>query len=167
MKPALAVALCLALASPARAARATRATAPGRTGFGVTLGDPFGLTLKHWGAGAAWDINLALAYGPGVRLGGDYLWTLGRLTSRSNFDINLYAGAGPFVGSARDPCGVGFFGSRCGTNDFYFGARVPVGVEMLFPAPFQFGFEVGPGLAFSSGNVYFVLDFLLALRFLF
>jgi hypothetical protein len=163
---ALSLILCLLLASPARGARATRATAPGRTGFGITVGDPFGLSLKHWGAGAAWDVNLALAYGPGFRFGADYLWTLGRLTSRSNFDLNLYAGAGPFVGILRDTCGLGFFGNRC-NNDVYFGARVPLGVEMLLAAPFEFGLEVAPGLGFAGGSPGFVLDLFLALRAMF
>jgi hypothetical protein len=39
---------------------------PAQWGLGVTLGEPFGLSLKRYLGGAnAWDFNVALAYGPG------------------------------------------------------------------------------------------------------
>jgi len=152
------------------AAREIQPLGPGRWGFGLTLGDPFGLSLKHYlRAGNAWDLYMAFAYGPGFRFGGDWLWTLGTVVRERKFEVNTYAGVGPFIGAFSGPCGVRFgIYSNCGSGSAFFGARVPLGLELLLrEAPLSLGLEVGPGIAFYSGGADFLFDFLLAIRYLF
>jgi hypothetical protein len=145
-----------------------QADMPARWALGFTLGDPFGLSLKRYlRGGQAWDLNVAFAYGPGFRVGGDWLWTLARLERSAKFELDLYAGVGPFVGVLNDPCGPGFITNRC-NGDIYFGGRVPIGLEVLLrEAPVSFGLEIAPGLGFAPGRAGALLDFLLAIRFLF
>jgi len=166
---ALACVLLLASA-PALAAPSglTPVRRPARWGLGLTIGDPFGVTLKRYlGNENAWDVYAAFAYGPGVRFGGDWLWDLGRMVAERKFDLDLYAGVGPFFGVLSDPCGPGFINDRC-NGDAYFGARVPLGIEMLLrEAPVTIGLEIAPGVGFAPGRSGFLLDFLLAVRWLF
>ena len=166
---ALACAALLA-AAPVAAAPAglTPVHRPARWGLGLTVGDPFGVTLKRYlGNENAWDVYAAFAYAPGVRFGGDWLWNLGRLAAERYFDLDAYAGVGPFVGVLSDPCGPGFINNRC-NGDAYFGARVPLGLEMLLRrAPVTFGLEIAPGVGFAPARSGFLLDFLLAVRWLF
>lgn len=142
---------------------------PARWGFGFMLGEPFGLSLKHYTGGMnAWDIYASPADGPGIRFGGDWLWTLGRAARERDFDIDVYVGVGPTIGSFQGSwCGPGFYGNRCGNGNLYIGGRIPLGVEMLLRrAPFSFGLEVAPGVAFAPEG-FLLFDFLLAVRFLF
>ena len=165
---ALACALLLA-ASPAIAQqRLTPARRPARWALGLTIGDPFGISLKRYlGTANAWDAYVAFAYGPGIRFGGDWLWNLGRLIAERKFELDLYAGVGPFIGALSDPCGPGFINNRC-NGDLYFGARVPFGLELLLrEAPVTFGLELAPGIAFAPGRAGLLLDFFLAVRWLF
>jgi hypothetical protein len=136
--------------------------------LGLTIGDPFGISLKRYlGTANAWDVYAAFAYGPGIRFGGDWLWNLGRLIAERKFELDLYAGVGPFIGALSDPCGPGFINNRC-NGDLYLGARVPLGVELLLrEAPVTFGLELAPGIAFAPGRAGLLLDFLLAVRWLF
>jgi hypothetical protein len=129
------------------------------------LGDPLGLSLKHYLGGAnAWDAYVAFAYGPGIRFGGDWLWNLGRIAQHRKFDLDLYAGVGPFIGTFQGPCG-GFF-NRC-NGEAYFGGRVPIGIEMLLKeAPLTLGLEVAPGIGFASGGAGLLIDFVFLVRFL-
>jgi hypothetical protein len=167
---ALACALVLA-GTPAFAQRAPS----DRWALGVTIGDPFGVSLKRYngprrgppgGNNTAWDAYAAFAYGPGVRFGGDWLWNLARLATEPEFAVDAYAGVGPFVGAFSGPCGPGFIDNRC-NGDVYFGARVPLGVEMLLrKAPITFGLELAPGVGFAPGRAGMLLDFLLAVRWL-
>jgi len=160
------------LLSTAALARETQAPVreqverPGRWALGFTLGDPFGLSIKRYLRGAnAIDFNLALAYGPGVRFGVDWLWGLG-IERHRKFDIDVYMGVGPFIGSFRGPCSPLFFTDRC-NGDVYVGGRVPFGAEILLKeAPLTLGLELAPGLGFAPGGVGFLLDFLLAVRWL-
>jgi|ERR1041384_8341144 hypothetical protein len=137
-------------------------------GFGFTLGDPFGLTLKHYlGGSQAWDLYAAFAYGPGIRFGGDWIWTLGRAVKARQLDLDVYVGAGPFLGSFRGPCGPGWLNNPC-NGDLYFGGRVPFGAEMLFKeAPVSVGVELGPGIWFAPGGAQLFLDLAFVFRFLF
>ena len=166
---AAALALLLA-AAPAFAAREglEPVSRPARWGFGLTLGDPFGLSLKRYmGGSQAWDAYAAFAYGPGIRFGADYIWILGRAIQARQLDMDIYVGAGPFIGSFRGPCGVGYVTYAC-NGDVYFGGRVPFGAEVLFKeAPFTIGAEVAPALWFAPGGAQLFLDFLLAIRVLF
>lgn len=138
---------------------------PERWAAGFLLGDPFGLSLKRYAGGAkAFDLYAALAYGPGFRFGGDYLVTLGRLAHTPKVDLDIYAGAGPFIGVLQGPC---FGAFACGSGDVYFGARVPFGAEaILREVPITLGAEIAPGFGIAPGRFGFLLDFLLAVRFL-
>ena len=164
---ALACALLLAGGS-AWGAGLARVHRPARWGLGLTLGDPFGVTLKRYlGNENAWQAYAAFAYGPGVRFGGDWLWNLGALAAEPQFDLDAYVGVGPFVGVLSDPCGPGFLKDRC-NGDAYFGARAPLGLEMLLRrAPVSFGIEIAPGVGFAPSRSGFLLDFLFAVRWLF
>jgi hypothetical protein len=147
----------------------------GRSSIGVTLGEPFGLSFKRYMGGNAFDVNLALAYGPGVRLGADYLWQLGLLHDHSTLQLNAYAGLGPFIGSFVGPCNFDYGFNRCGNgynSGVYLGGRVPLGLEAVFnQAPIAIGLEIAPALAFGPGRsdygVGYLLDALIAIRFLF
>lgn len=163
---ALACALLVA-AAPA-AAQLTPVRRPARWGAGLTFGDPFGVSVKRYvGDQNAWDLYAAFAYGPGVRFGGDWLWDLGRIVAERDFDVDLYAGVGPFVGALSDPCGPGFLRDRC-NGDAYVGGRAPLGAEMLLRrVPLTVGLELAPGVGFAPGRSGFLLDFLLAVRWLF
>lgn len=147
-----------------------------RWALGVTIGDPFGISVKHYlgprrgppgGNNNAWDAYVAFAYGPGLRFGADWLWNLARLATEPEFALEGYAGVGPFIGVLSNPCGPGFIDNRC-NGDAYFGARVPLGLEMLLrKAPVTLGLELAPGVAFAPGRAGLLLDFLLAVRWLF
>lgn len=165
---AAALALLLA-ATPAIAAEGLApVNRPARWGFGVLLGDPFGLSLKRYmGGSQAWDAYAAFAYGPGIRFGGDFLWILGRAVQARQVDLDIYVGAGAFIGSFRGPCGVAYLNYAC-NGDTYFGGRVPFGAELLFKeAPVSAGVELAPALLFAPGNALLYIDFLLAIRVLF
>ena len=96
----------------------------------------------------------------------DWLWGLGRIERHRKFDIDVYMGVGPFVGTFAGPCSPWFFTNRC-NGEAYFGGRVPFGAELIVKeAPVTFGLEVAPGLAFSLGHGEFLVDFLLAIRWL-
>lgn len=169
---ALVCALVLLAAIPAAAQRMAPSD---RWGLGLTIGDPFGVTLKHYNGrrgpagvnATAWDAYIAFAFGPGFRFGADWLWNLRRLAAEREFALDAYAGVGPFVGALSSPCGPGFIDNRC-NGDVYFGARVPLGLEMLLrQAPVTFGLELAPGVGFAPGRAGLLLDFLLAVRWLF
>jgi hypothetical protein len=140
---------------------------PQRWSAGVMLGDPFGLTFKRYLGRDAFDVNLGVAYGPGLRFGGDYLWGLAQLTPGSHvLGLVLYLGAGPFIGSFQHPCGP-YFGDRCANGDVYIGGRVPFGLEAIFrQAPVAVGLEMAPAIAFAPGESGFLFDALLTARVL-
>ncbi len=140
---------------------------PQRWSAGLTIGDPFGLSLKRYMGRDAFDIDLGVAYGPGLRFGADYLWGLAQFTpDSSTLGLILYLGAGPFIGSLQRPCGP-FFGDRCAGGDLYLGGCVPFGLEMIFRrAPVAVGLEIAPAIAFARGESGFLLDALLTARVL-
>lgn len=161
----------LQLAAPRAEAARHLASGDGRSSIGVTLGDPFGLTFKRYlSDGDAFDVNLALAYGPGLRLSADYLLQLDLLSERSKADLNAYIGVGPMIGFFTGPCYFDYGVNRCNdyNNGVYVGGRVPIGLEAVFhEAPIAVGLEVAPGLAFAPGRVGYLLDVLLAVRYVF
>jgi hypothetical protein len=137
---------------------------PSRWAAGLMLGDPFGVTLKHYGKNT-FDLYFAFVYAPGARFGGDWIFDLGRAIRAPKFDLDVYAGVGPFLGVMRGPCGPGYFYGNC-NGDSYVGGRVPFGAEILLKeAPVTFGLEVAPGLGFGPHNWGFLLDGLITLRF--
>ncbi len=160
------VAACTALfagAARSQSGISTQAVAePQRWSAGFMIGDPFGLSFKRYMGRDAFDVDLGVAYGPGLRFGVDYLWGLAQLAPRSStVGVILYLGAGPFIGALERPCGP-FFGDRCAAGDIYLGGRVPIGLEMIFRrAPVAVGLELAPALAFAPGEAGFLFDALL------
>ncbi len=81
----------------------------GNTGVGLSLGDPMGLSVKHFFHPAhalqfhvAW---LPLHYGDGG-VGVDYLWTPGVFVSNSTFDFMPYFGLGVAIGFDNNQAGL-------------------------------------------------------------
>lgn len=164
---ALVLAAALVASAPAfaRGDRLEPVTYRDRFALGFLLGEPFGLSLKHYQGRNAWDAYVGF-YSPGLRFGGDWLWNLGRIEHQAKFDLDLYAGVGPFVGTFTGPCGPGFWRYSC-NGDAYLGARVPFGIEMLLKeAPLTFGLEIAPGLGIASGGAGLLLDAAFIFRFL-
>jgi len=166
----LAAACAALLAGAARSDTAVTTQAvsePERWSVGLMVGDPFGITAKRYLGRDAVDLDLGLAYGPGLRFGADYLWGLAQLTpGSSTLGLVLYLGAGPFVGALERPCGP-FFGDRCAGGGVYLGGRMPLGLEMIFrKAPVAVGLEIAPALAFAPGGAGFLIDALLTARVL-
>lgn len=111
---AAACAALIAGAARSETAISTQAVAePDRWSAGLMIGDPFGITFKRYLGRDAVDLDLGVAYGPGLRFGADYLWGLAQLAPGSSaLGLVLYLGAGPFIGALERPCGP-FFGDRC------------------------------------------------------
>jgi hypothetical protein len=137
---------------------------PSRWAAGLMLGDPFGVSLKHYGRNT-FDLYFAMFYAPGARFGGDWIFNLGRAIRAPKFDVDVYMGVGPFLGVMKGPCGSWYFYDAC-TGDSYIGGRVPFGAEILLKeAPVIVGVEVAPGLGFAPHNWGFLLDGMFTLRF--
>jgi hypothetical protein len=137
---------------------------PARWAAGFMLGNPFGVSLKHYGRNT-FDLYFAFLYAPGARVGGDWIFNLGRAIRASKFDLDVYAGVGPFIGVMRGPCGSWYFYNAC-NGDGYIGGRVPFGAEILLKeAPVTFGLEIAPGLGFGPNVWGFIIDGLITLRF--
>jgi hypothetical protein len=136
-------------------------------GVGLMLGEPTGLTLKHYLGRDAVHVYLGGAYGPGVRFGVDYLFGVAQVLGGGNAWIDLFVGGGAFVGTLRGPCdGINNWQGTC-NGDGYLGARMPLGFEVRFrSAPISLGLEVAPGLAVASGRSGLLVDADLALRLL-
>ena len=163
--------MALLVSAPAMA-RESRVLQPGiqpvyrsdRWALGFMLGDPTGVTVKRYLGRNAFDAYLGF-WAPGLRVGMDYLWNLGRLANSPKVDLDIYAGGGGFAGALSGPCGPGFI--SCGGGAAYFGARMPLGAELLFKeAPFTAGLEIAPGLAAGNFGVGFTFDFSLIARIL-
>ena len=109
----------------------------GRTGLGLMIGEPTGISFKHWTSDRnAFDAGFAWSLGQydSIHLHGDYLW--------HNFSAlgNVEEGELPFY------YGVG---ARVAFNDkeAVIGARVPVGISYIFEdAPLDLFLEVAPTL---------------------
>jgi hypothetical protein len=159
--------LALVLAAPIRGSDHA-----GRAGYGlgVILGEPTGVSLKRYLPGGGWDAYVGFAYGPGVRFGFDWLWTLGNIARGQDVYLDGYVGVGPFLGTFAGQCNGGFINNTC-NGDFYFGGRVPFGVEAIFRrAPVSLAVEIAPALGIvpaAPARAGLLLDVLLAIRFLF
>lgn len=103
----------------------------GKTGIGVMIGEPTGLTLKSWmNSKNAFDVGLAwsLSGKDAIHLHADYLWHSWLDVEKGS--LALYYGLG---------------GRAVFTDDAFIGLRIPVGLNYLAPdAPVGFFFEVVP-----------------------
>ncbi|MFP4370371.1 MAG: hypothetical protein ACLFR2_12400 [Candidatus Kapaibacterium sp.] len=123
MKKYLVVALLMILSAPAYA------NVDGKDfGFGIVLGDPTGITLKHWlNNENAMNFTVGSSYYGSLRLGVDYLWHFNAF----NTDLfNLHAGIGGVLGIGDND---NWFTSRERSkwntfdDDFGLGARATFG----------------------------------------
>ncbi len=103
----------------------------GRTGLGVMLGEPTGISLKSWNnSRTAFDLGLAwsLSGKDAVHIHGDHLWH--KWLDVENGNLAFYYGIG-----AR----------AVFSDDTYFGARIPFGLNYLIEdSPVGLFFEVAP-----------------------
>jgi len=93
-------------------------------GLGIMLGEPSGLSAKYWmgeknaiAGGLAWSLGNSDSNGGYLHLHGDYLIHNNNLININGTTLPFYYGIGAGIGLA---------------NDFYLGARIPVGVEYWF-----------------------------------
>lgn len=106
-------------------------TNAGKTGLGVMIGEPTGITLKSWTSqNTAFDVGLA--------------WSLS-----GNDDIYVHADHQWHKPLEVEKGSLSFFygiGARAiFSNDTFFGARIPLGLSYLAPeAPLEFYLEVAP-----------------------
>jgi hypothetical protein len=103
----------------------------GHTGLGVMLGEPTGISLKSWNnSRTAFDLGLAwsLSGKDAVHIHGDHLWH--KWLDVENGNLAFYYGIG-----AR----------AVFSDDTYFGARIPFGLNYLIEdSPVGLFFEVAP-----------------------
>lgn len=135
-------------------------------GFGISIGDPTGLTAKYnVNQINAWNFNLGSSYFGGLRIGADYLWHFNAFNSRY---VAMHAGFGGVLGFGT---GKSFFYKDRG-DLFYIrdrgvgvAVRGIVGID-FYPgsSPFEIYFELGPLLGFipKTGGA---LDLALGFRF--
>jgi hypothetical protein len=151
----LVICLCAAVAT---------ATAQKGTGFGIILGDPTGLTLKHWvSRDQAIAASLGGSYYGAPRIGLDYLWHFNAFRSSI---VLLYGDAGLAIGFGK---GVRWWGDRAykyyDRNDARIGVRGMVGLNVLpRGVPLEFFLELGPLLTIAPGFASTV-DVALGMRF--
>jgi hypothetical protein len=93
-------------------------------GLGVMLGEPSGLSAKYWmsgknaiAGGLAWSLGNSDSNSGYLHLHADYLIHNNNLINISGTTLPFYYGLGAGIGLA---------------NDFYLGARIPVGVGYWF-----------------------------------
>lgn len=108
-------------------------TGGGKTGLGIMLGEPSGISLKAWNnqrtavdAGLAWSLSGQDA----IHIHADYLWHSWLDVERG--DLALYYGIGARAVFTSDP---------------FIGVRIPIGLNYLAPeSPLGFFVEVVPVL---------------------
>ena len=134
-----------------------------KTGFGIILGEPLGLTLKTWTNNEnAFVFDLGNSYFGDLRFDVDYLWHFNAFHSRI---VNLYAGPGGVLGLGT---GNGFWYKdkyHRTKNDVGIGARGVFGVNVVPErTPLEIFFEMGVlvGLAPDFGSS---VDAALGMRF--
>lgn len=173
LRGALAAALALLLAAAPARADLTAAQGASRWSLGLLVGDPFGLSLKEYRGGRGYlDVNVAFAYGPGIRGWADLLFPVKRIPSNeSAVDFDLYAGFGGLVGVTSRPCGIDWGLDGCSGTP-YAGVRGALGFEAQFKrTPLSLGLELGPALVVggrTSGGVPLgaLVDLFFAVRLL-
>lgn len=146
-------------------------------GLGGTIGDPFGLTMKlrtnsafavqfnagwsGWGYNNYWNSDA-------FQLSADFIWSID-LKSLRRTEFSFYFGVGPQVeivtwdNSARDH------------SDFFFGARVPLGLDWDFNSrPLDVFVEFAPGFLIgdhwdddNDADFFFEADFVAGARYWF
>ncbi len=142
----------------------TIASAQKGTGFGIILGDPTGLTLKHWvSRDQALAASLGGSYYGAPRIGVDYLWHFNAFRSSV---VLLYGDAGLAIGFGK---GVRWWGDRgykySDRNDTRIGLRGMVGVDVLpRGVPLEFFLELGPLVTIAPGFASTV-DVAIGMRF--
>jgi hypothetical protein len=117
-------------------------------GFGLILGDPYGLTLKFWtDYEGAFDVDFGYSYFGPLRLQGDYLWHFNAF--RSDI-VRMYAGPGLALAFGN---GSAYYGDHdLVYNGIGVGARVIFGVDVIpRRTPIEIFLELGPLIAFVPG----------------
>ena len=103
----------------------------GKTGLGVMIGEPTGITLKSWtNEKNAFDVGLAwsLSGTDDIYVHADYQWHKPLDVEKGNLSFFYGLGARAIF-----------------SNDTFFGARIPLGLSYLAPeAPLEFYLEVAP-----------------------
>jgi hypothetical protein len=123
----------------------------GATGFGIILGDPTGLTLKHWvSRDQAIAASLGGSYFGAPRIGVDYLWHFNAFRSNT---VILYGDVGAVIGLGK---GVRWWGDR--GYKYYDRDQTRLGVRGMFGVnvlprgtPLEFFLELGPLLGIAPG----------------
>lgn len=166
MRKLLCIPFLLVLLTAAGPAQAARPAMPSSWALGFTLGDPTGLSAKHW-LGGPDAIDFGLGFGPGVRVQADYLFGLARLARERSLYLDLYLGAGGVIGTGDGYCVWRRGHHFCGDDGGFFGVRVPFGIDFILrQAPLELGLEIAPGVWAGHGHIHGMLDGLLFLRFL-
>ena len=106
-------------------------TGGGKTGLGIMLGEPSGISLKAWNnsntaidAGLAWSLSGKDA----IHIHADYLWH--KWLDVEKGDLAFYYGIGARAAFTSDP---------------FIGARIPLGLNYLAPeSPIGFFIEIAP-----------------------
>jgi len=156
--------LLLVLALPATAG-ARSVSEPSKWGIGFMLGQPTGLTLKHWFGGSD-AFDLAVGGGPGLRVHGDYLFGLAQISRSSDLNVDLYLGPGAIIGFDRDRW-CGWRHDFCHDDDGYLGVRAAFGIDFVFRrAPVNFGLELAPAVVMDTHDADGMLDANVYVRFL-
>lgn len=119
----------------------------GKTGIGIILGDPTGITGKHFMGTNAIDLGLSYNHDEFI-IYGDYLKHFpGRLGKENAFVAGLspYLGLGPVFAFGDDDKHHHFIDDR--DDDFAFGARIPLGIEWTTrEMPIGISLEIVPGM---------------------
>lgn len=145
-------ALCVILLASASPVRAQGPL--GRTfGFGLSLGDPLGVTIKYWTAPSeALVASLGADYFGSPRLNVDYHWHFNAFNSSV---VKLYVGPGLALGfgGGRSYLWYGkgheYYFVRDG-NETLIGARVLLGLNIIpRNSPIEVYFETGPLIGIS------------------
>lgn len=110
---------------------AAQNTNAGKTGLGVMIGEPTGITLKSWtGQNTAFDVGLAwsLSGSDDIYVHADHQWHKPLEVEKGNLSFFYGIGARAIF-----------------SNDTFLGARIPLGLSYLAPeAPLEFYLEVAP-----------------------
>ncbi|MCX7929997.1 MAG: hypothetical protein N2663_04690 [Chlorobi bacterium] len=121
------------------------------TGFGIILGDPTGLTLKHWVTrDQAIAASVGGSYFGSPRIGVDYMWHFNAFRSSI---VSLYGDGGIALGFGK---GVRWWGDRgykyYDRNETRIGVRGMFGVNVLpRGVPLEIFLELGPLVAIAPG----------------